>query len=173
MEENKEYTGLEKLWMDEVQRHADDQEAYQTFWENYYEAEKDAYAKILAEKKEVIEGTIDDIAQTLGLTEEYAIGFVDGISESVKGEKLDLSSMEKDTVIKIDIDFEKLLFNMHKAEAAWLYGLPEWDNIFDAEKQKTIEVEYKHSKTVHVTKVGRNDPCPCGSGKKYKKCCGK
>jgi SWIM/SEC-C metal-binding protein len=21
--------------------------------------------------------------------------------------------------------------------------------------------------------VGRNDPCPCGSGKKYKKCCGK
>jgi SEC-C motif-containing protein len=29
--------------------------------------------------------------------------------------------------------------------------------------------------TVHKTgpSVGRNDPCPCGSGKKYKKCCGK
>ncbi|MBM3706477.1 MAG: hypothetical protein FJW66_08135, partial [Actinobacteria bacterium] len=26
---------------------------------------------------------------------------------------------------------------------------------------------------VRVQKVGRNDPCPCGSGKKYKKCCGK
>jgi preprotein translocase subunit SecA len=27
---------------------------------------------------------------------------------------------------------------------------------------------------VHVDKTpGRNDPCPCGSGKKYKKCCGK
>ena len=27
---------------------------------------------------------------------------------------------------------------------------------------------------IHVEKtVGRNDPCPCGSGKKYKKCCGK
>jgi SWIM/SEC-C metal-binding protein len=26
--------------------------------------------------------------------------------------------------------------------------------------------------TVAETKVGRNDPCPCGSGKKYKKCCG-
>lgn len=25
---------------------------------------------------------------------------------------------------------------------------------------------------VHVVKVGRNDPCSCGSGKKYKKCCG-
>jgi len=24
----------------------------------------------------------------------------------------------------------------------------------------------------HVVKVGRNEPCPCGSGKKYKKCCG-
>jgi len=26
---------------------------------------------------------------------------------------------------------------------------------------------------VRVEKIGRNDPCPCGSGKKYKKCCGK
>lgn len=25
---------------------------------------------------------------------------------------------------------------------------------------------------VHVEKIGRNEPCPCGSGKKYKKCCG-
>ncbi|MDP3097576.1 MAG: SEC-C metal-binding domain-containing protein [Syntrophales bacterium] len=24
-----------------------------------------------------------------------------------------------------------------------------------------------------TAKVGRTDPCPCGSGKKYKKCCGK
>lgn len=28
-------------------------------------------------------------------------------------------------------------------------------------------------KVIHGGKVGRNDPCPCGSGKKYKKCCGK
>ena len=26
---------------------------------------------------------------------------------------------------------------------------------------------------ITVTKIGRNEPCPCGSGKKYKKCCGK
>lgn len=26
-------------------------------------------------------------------------------------------------------------------------------------------------KTIEVEKTGRNDPCPCGSGKKYKKCC--
>ena len=29
-------------------------------------------------------------------------------------------------------------------------------------------------KPIHTEQsVGRNDPCPCGSGKKYKKCCGK
>ena len=34
-----------------------------------------------------------------------------------------------------------------------------------AEKPETVRREGK--------KIGRNDPCPCGSGKKYKKCCGK
>lgn len=28
-------------------------------------------------------------------------------------------------------------------------------------------------KPKRVKKIGRNDPCPCGSGKKYKNCCGK
>ncbi len=31
----------------------------------------------------------------------------------------------------------------------------------------------KNSKPKHVQKIGRNAPCPCGSGKKYKNCCGK
>ena len=31
----------------------------------------------------------------------------------------------------------------------------------------------KHNNNVISIKVGRNDPCPCGSGKKYKKCCGR
>ncbi|MBR2973504.1 MAG: SEC-C domain-containing protein, partial [Clostridia bacterium] len=46
-------------------------------------------------------------------------------------------------------------------------------------KQVAKPIEASHgegnpeSKTVKVgEKVGRNDPCPCGSGKKYKKCCG-
>jgi SEC-C motif-containing protein len=30
----------------------------------------------------------------------------------------------------------------------------------------------KNAPAVRETRVGRNDPCPCGSGKKYKKCCG-
>ena len=39
---------------------------------------------------------------------------------------------------------------------------------------KKIEKRERESKTVKKgPKIGRNDPCPCGSGKKYKKCCGK
>jgi uncharacterized protein YecA (UPF0149 family) len=30
-----------------------------------------------------------------------------------------------------------------------------------------------YQKNKDETKAGRNDPCPCGSGKQYKKCCGK
>ena len=36
----------------------------------------------------------------------------------------------------------------------------------------TNKQDSKH-KPKHVEKIGRNDPCPCGSGKKYKNCCGK
>jgi len=36
-----------------------------------------------------------------------------------------------------------------------------------------VDGEMPRPKTVRIeTRVGRNDPCPCGSGKKYKKCCG-
>lgn len=33
--------------------------------------------------------------------------------------------------------------------------------------------QIKRTPIVNEPKIGRNDPCPCGSGKKYKKCCGK
>ncbi|MFQ7775029.1 MAG: SEC-C metal-binding domain-containing protein, partial [Anaerotignum faecicola] len=46
--------------------------------------------------------------------------------------------------------------------------------IYDAETRKHFALEQKKSKTiVKGEKIGRNDPCPCGSGKKYKKCCGR
>ena len=62
---------------------------------------------------------------------------------------------------------------MLKADADYLYTLPQWDDVLTEEKRADIVKEFKRSKTVHKEKVpGRNDPCPCGSGKKYKKCCG-
>jgi SEC-C motif-containing protein len=46
---------------------------------------------------------------------------------------------------------------------------------FKREKQQWLFVEGSMVKAqpLSVTKIGRNDPCVCGSGKKYKKCCGK
>ena len=42
------------------------------------------------------------------------------------------------------------------------------------EKRHEITKEFRASKVfMKQETVGRNDPCPCGSGKKYKKCCGK
>lgn len=42
-----------------------------------------------------------------------------------------------------------------------------------AEKNRTAAAGNKGSRPVKRVKIGRNDPCPCGSGKKYKNCCGK
>ena len=46
-------------------------------------------------------------------------------------------------------------------------------------KHETIKALYQHGddfifvpKQIKTNKIGRNDPCPCGSGKKAKKCCG-
>ena len=71
-------------------------------------------------------------------------------------------------------DFDDVDKNMVDAKADWLYNLPMWDDIFDKETKHRLYMEQKKSGTVIVgKKVGRNDPCPCGSGKKYKFCCGK
>ena len=72
--------------------------------------------------------------------------------------------------------FDKALLykNMVAAEADWLYNLEEWNDIFDEETRKELYKEQKSSTTiVKEQKVYPNDPCPCGSGKKYKKCCGR
>lgn len=43
----------------------------------------------------------------------------------------------------------------------------------DIENPGTLATTQKTQPIVNVNKVGRNDPCPCGSGKKYKQCCGR
>lgn len=61
-----------------------------------------------------------------------------------------------------------------RAGADWLYELPEWDELLTPERRKELYREQKKSGTiVKERKVGRNEPCPCGSGKKYKYCCGR
>lgn len=100
------------------------------------------------------------------------MGFLDGINESLN-ETLDLESMDESTTVHLDIDLEKLFYNMLDAKADYLYELPQWDAIFSDDKRKEIRKAFNNSKTVRSeVRIGRNDPCPCGSGKKYKKCHG-
>ena len=149
------------------------QEAEVKFWEDYLKVEASIYNELLNNKQEVVEGVVSELAAKYNTSVEYFMGFIDGISESLK-EDLDLDAIEADGEVSIKIDWEKLFYNMCAVEAEWLYTLPEWEGILSDETRKELHKKYKKSKTiVKEHKVGRNDPCPCGSGKKYKKCCGK
>ncbi len=142
------------------------------FWKDYFNKEEAFYAKILLAKKNKYEGTVEELAKEFGADEITFTGFLDGINTSLTKE-LDMDALEKDTAITIDIDFEKLYFNMLGAKADWLFELDGWDAILSEEKRNDIRREFRKSgMAVSEKTAGRNDPCPCGSGKKYKKCCG-
>ena len=132
------------------------------FWGNYFNIEKGIYAQILSQNGTPVTGTVKALAEKFETNIAIMTGFLDGINDSLK------------TANPIEEMTEKLYYNMVAAKADWLYGLPEWDSILSEERRKELYKEQKASGTVHVEKKpGRNDPCPCGSGKKYKFCCGK
>lgn len=140
----------------------------------YYELETVAYETILNNAADDYSGTAADLAKKLGFGSEMSIfvGFLDGINPSLNT-ALDLEVIEDATDVALKIDFRKLLWNMHEAKADWLYGLKAWNQVMSPEEQQALAKEYRTSKIIHHEKIGRNDPCPCGSGKKYKNCCGK
>ena len=118
-------------------------------------------------------GTFQSLVDKYEADPLLVMGFLDGINTSLREEQ-DLDSITETSEICLDIDMEKLFFNMLVAGADYLYTLPQWESILTEEKRLEIVKAYKRSKTVVKEKEpGRNDPCPCGSGKKYKKCCGK
>jgi uncharacterized protein len=51
-------------------------------------------------------------------------------------------------------------------------GLLEAYQYFRSQREAYAGTTFTHEPRHTASKVGRNDPCPCGSGKKYKKCCG-
>ena len=163
---------LYKQWTENLES-IKTQEDYQAFFNEYMSKETECYKNILQAKNPVIEGKIKDLAEKNNMAEVEFMGFLDGANSSFK-EALVLDDLTEESEIKAQLDFEKLLWNMHDAKAEWLYGMKEWEEIFDDEKRKQIKKEYNRSKiVVKEKKIGRNDPCPCGSGLKYKKCCGK
>ena len=145
----------------------------QRFWAVYFNTEKEIYEKLLTNPDEVVAGTVKELADKFQVDLMTIVGFLDGINDSLK-EANPIETMEEDTVVNLAFDKEKLYKNMVDAKADWLYELPQWNKIFDEDKRKELYREQKRSGTiVKGHKVGRNDPCPCGSGKKYKFCCGR
>jgi uncharacterized protein YecA (UPF0149 family) len=149
------------------------QEDYEVFWKNYMENEIKIYKEILSKNDPVISGTVTELAEKYNCTTKQIVSLLDGANDSFK-QRFDLDDITEETQIDAEFNFEKLLWNMHEVKADWLYNLTEWDNVLSEEKRKEIKKDHNRSKQViNEVKIGRNDPCPCGSGKKYKKCCGK
>ncbi len=163
---------LYKQWTDMVVEYVKTK-GEEEFWAEYTAIEEGIYKDILSSHENKIKTSIKEIAEKANCTSEFAMGFVDGINESLNN-TYDLETLTETDELVLDIDFEKLYFNMLDAKAEYLYNLPQWEGIFSVEKRKEIQKGYRNSlQARNENKVGRNDACPCGSGKKYKKCCGK
>ena len=143
------------------------------FWGSYFNQEKAIYEQILATPDEPVEGTVKELAEKFGVETMLMVGFLDGINESLKTPN-PIEEMVAETEVNLGFDPEKLYYNMVDCKAEWLYTLPEWDDILTQERRAELYKEQKKSGTiVKEKKIGRNDKCPCGSGKKYKFCCGR
>ncbi len=141
-------------------------------WDAYMPLEQKIYEEILGNKTEEISGTVKELSARFHMPIEYICGFLDGINESIEN-AINFETLDENSFVELKINFETLYKKMVEYKAEHLYTLPQWDNFYTAEKQKELYLEQRNSRTVTKgEKIGRNDPCPCGSGKKYKKCCG-
>lgn len=163
---------LFEQWKDLIENQTED--TFQEFWKEYSDAETKIYSDILDKPEEKLTGTLGELAAKYEVRPVIFMGFLDGINDSLKISN-DFESFDEDSQVEIEIVPETLFYNMLAAGADYLFGLPQWIDILGEDKMKDIAKEYKNSKTVKrkTPKIGRNDPCPCGSGKKYKHCCGR
>lgn len=101
---------------------------------------------------------IDEIEQL------YNLGYVSkGISGSFE-------SIKEDIVRKPDYEFKNKLLGIFE-QYEELNGFSENENLRKNDLSPYIPIEPEPKPIIVEPKIGRNDPCPCGSGKKYKKCC--
>ena len=170
MENNK--TLLDQ-WRTMAYNEKEDTNRLQALWVDYFQKEKEIYQLLLQHPDEEVKGTVKELAEKYNIDIMTMTGFLDGINESLKVAN-PIETMDEETVVSLAFDKEQLYKNMVAAEADWLYNLEEWNAIYDENTRKTFYKEQKLSKiVVKEAKIYPNDPCPCGSGKKYKKCCGK
>ena len=163
---------LYKAWIEKA--YDKEGKSQQNLWDIYTPLEQTLYQDVLKNKMLNITTTVEELAAKHGMTNEFACGFIDGINECLV-EPIQVDELEPTSEININIvDFETLFKKMVEYKAEHLFNLPEWDDIFDIDKRKALFEEQRRSKTFVRAdkKVGRNDPCLCGSEKKFKFCCG-
>ena len=160
-------------WRDVAYSQETDKKQLQKFWSDYFLTEKGIYEQLLANPDEAVSGTVKELAEKYEIPLMKMVGFLDGINSSLKKGN-DFENFDENSEVEVEIVPETLFYNMLVAEADYLYGLPQWMDILGEDKIKELTKKFKKSKTVvKGKKIGRNDPCPCGSGKKYKHCCGR
>ena len=140
-------------------------------WDKFAACETNIYRRIISRKINKISGKVGELAKDFGAPPNYFAAFLDGISEAVDNLP-DAKKLEIDDEIEFEIDFIRLYKKMVEFKAKHLYTLSEWIEIFPEEEQFRL---YREEKASHIIikgkKIGRNESCPCGSGKKYKNCC--
>lgn len=126
------------------------------------------FVRYLLQNFEITRQEADDIA------EECMISTKSGESPTelitYLGEILEFNSLQA-----FDELMEKLIFMMNNTKEWFLKGHTS-EELFAQEKKSLQPLPSDKSNVYNFStkkKVGRNDPCPCGSKKKYKKCCGK
>ena len=143
--------------------------------DNLRELERVVMLKIVDQKWMDHIDNMDELKRGIGLR-----GY--GQKDPVVQYRLEGTDMFDDMIEDIKIDVVKILLNIRKKEGQ--IQRTETTKVTSASLEDTAinlvdgnisEKEGGLNKTVvnEGPKVGRNDPCPCGSGKKYKNCCGK
>ena len=87
--------------------------------------------------------------------------------------KIKPNQIRAEEIIRIALEKE----DVRDREDVLMRAAEVYEELGQNEKAKELEKEEKLLKRrlrapVKAVKIGRNEPCPCGSGKKYKKCCG-
>jgi hypothetical protein len=158
-------------WKDLIENQTDD--TFEAFWKDYSAAETRVYTAILKNLATPLVGTFKELADRFDADPILFMGFLDGIQTSLV-ESFSLEGIDHDSALSILVNPETLYLNMLIANADYLYSLPQWEDVLSDVQRAAITKSYKKTKiVVNNNKTGRNDPCPCGSGKKYKHCCGK
>lgn len=188
---NTEITNIFGLDMsDYVKEHKDDSTLI------IEELEKQAIEKYQAKEDEITSDKMRELERVvmLKVVDEKWMNHIDSMDELKNGiglraygqqdpvvkYRMEGMDMFEEMVANIKVDVVKILMNIRKQngnvqrqEAAKITGAAlEAINSVDGGK-KISTPEYSQTVVNEGPKIGRNDPCPCGSGKKYKNCCGR